>query len=237
MDIKNIKNINLIPKNLSKLNKIYLSSVMLGTFAIGFITGTSYGVKEEREAIFQEMDERVKSIQDLEKELTSDVVTLMQTQSQLSRSANQTCNTDENTYRLDEIYVLDTKHEDVITFGESSNYAYPYIFTTCKEIPTVNGHDNHDSFAINGFYDILFADTYTSITSNSEATTNGNFYIENSGDYDEVLNHMDPLIYYLTEEEIKASYTESELKSLFYRLNSEELVKGKVLENKKKGNY
>lgn len=232
MNIKNIKNINFMPNNLSKLNKFCLTSVFIGTSFFGFIGGVAYGEAEEQKNILEETDEKVKAIKDLEQELTSDIVSLMKAKTQLSIDTNTEHNKNETTYRLDEIYVLDTNHNDIITFGESSNYAYPYVFTTCNEVPTIGGHDNHDSNPINGFYGILFADSYTCITSISQANTNGNFYIKNSGDYDEKLQHIDPLIYYLTEEEIKETYTERELKDLFYRLNSVKIGKGKVLENK-----
>lgn len=214
---KNKNDINLKSKcNLIKkaISYLLVASISLGA---GNAIGYNKGIKQTRDQIISEMDMNLKNMQNLKEYLTSEVVSLLKTKAQIQDVEGMH---EVGTIPLSEIYVLDTQNDGITTYGESALYGYRYIFIRSNQVPTVGGYGSSNH--VSGFYGIIFGsdNMYANVTSNSTSDNQGDFYIENSGNKNEALKYIEPLIYYLPYEDVKDFYTVEELETLFYKLNS-----------------
>lgn len=206
-----------------KIGSIVLAgAIAVGTYMMGYVNGT----KDETNKILNGENEKITRIEELKSDLTSDLVSIMKARYQLlEEEETKKC------YKLSDIYVLDTANDDFQTFGEASHYSYRYIFFKSEQVPTMDD-----------YYYVLFADDYgynysnnnISPYNNSRFTEPGDYYIERVwAKRKEPMPHVEPLVYYLTDDEIQSSYTYEQLQMLFYRINSDELIQGQVLQNVK----
>lgn len=159
----------------------------------------------------KELEEKLDRTEYLKGYLTSDLVSTMKAKYELGAQTDS--GETHEQYPLSDIYVLDSENDDYQTIGESANYAYRYVFFQADNVP--------QGF---GIFDILLGEPYTYVTANCYRRTYGTYYFDKECTVDTKLPHVEPLVYYLDDEEIKDSYSYEELQAIFYRLNYEQLM-------------
>lgn len=134
-------------------------------------------------------------------------------------------------YKLSNIYVFETNHENIEISKSSAFYNYDYMFIESDEFPILKkGKDkfNFNTDVINCLSFNLNEDSYDSpgITNTDEYPYVGIFIVNCE---DGKLPYTKPLEEYLDTDDKKEFYTKEEIETLFYKLNLREKVKRKVL--------
>ncbi len=217
--MKKINNLNIRIGCLALIGAITLS----GSFGIGYKVGSKRTSRRIE-------NEQITSVNELKQNLSSSIVSLMKAKASFLEQKDKV-----GKIPLSDVYVLDTNYCPFDKIGEDAIYSYRYLFTTCKVIPTLNGHSylsydgiEEDNQQPNS-YDILFSDNKKIMTYRGEGA--GNFILNNiskdANEEDPLLCFL-PLAYYLEDDEIKDYYTLSEIEAKFYELNSKDHVEKKI---------